>query len=282
MLTQFIQKLKNVSLWHFVWISVVVSEILTAIMSVILRGRITYDYLITGGVVSLIVASIVIYFIKRLRETEESLLESEKKYRYLFENSIEGISISKGDHVISANKALLDIFGYKSLQDFSKVTILDHLAPEYREIAKERMKKREKGEPVPARNEYAIIRKDGKIRDIEVSIAEVVIENEKYVQTTIRDVTERKKAEEALKESEERYRRLFENSLDGMYRSALGGRFIDINPALVKMLGYENKEDLLSVNIPKDIYLSESDRPTKDNRNTVRVNQLRKKDGTLI
>lgn len=68
-------RFKTASLWHFVGIAVVLSEILTAVMSVMLKGSITYDYLITGGVVSFIVASIVVYFVKRLRETEKAYEE---------------------------------------------------------------------------------------------------------------------------------------------------------------------------------------------------------------
>lgn len=77
-ITTIIQKFKTISLWHFVWFSVLSSEIFTAIMSLILRGGITYDYLITGCVVSLIVSSVVIYLIKHLRRTEQLLLEKSK------------------------------------------------------------------------------------------------------------------------------------------------------------------------------------------------------------
>jgi PAS domain S-box-containing protein len=84
------------------------------------------------------------------------------------------------------------------------------------------------------------------------------------------------------KEAEEKYRMLFENSLDGIYRSTPAGKFIDVNPALVKMLGYESKEELLSVNISKDIYASEGERPTKDERGASHVNRVKKKDGTFI
>ena len=56
--------LTNVNLWHFLWISIVLSEVLTALMGLLLKGSVTYDYLVTGGVVSLIVAGIVIFFLK--------------------------------------------------------------------------------------------------------------------------------------------------------------------------------------------------------------------------
>ena len=64
------QKLSSINLWHLVWMSVVCSEFLTAIMSFILRGKIAYDYLITGCVVSLIIAALVILLIQHTRKIE--------------------------------------------------------------------------------------------------------------------------------------------------------------------------------------------------------------------
>src|SRR4030043_1364512 len=65
-----------------------------------------------------------------------------------------------------------------------------------------------------------------------------------------------KNTEHLSKKNEEHYKSLFENSLDGIYKSTIDGDYIDVNPALVKMLGYDNKEELLSVNIPNQIYIS--------------------------
>lgn len=67
--------------------------------------------------------------------------------------------------------------------------------------------------------------------------------------------------QELFKKSEEHYRSFFENSLDGMYKSTLDGKYIDANLALVKMLGYKSKEKLLSVNIPNQIYASKKRSP---------------------
>ena len=97
-----------------------------------------------------------------------------------------------------------------------------------------------------------------------------------------RDITEHKRAEKALRESEQLYRTLFENSLDGVYRSTMDGRFIDANPALVKMLGYKNKEELTSIHIPKDLYFLESERPASTERNGIFCTRFKRKDGTVI
>lgn len=75
------------------------------------------------------------------------------------------------------------------------------------------------------------------------------------------DISQRKEAEEALKESEERYKSLAENLNVGVYRNTPGptGEFIEANPALVKMFGYENKEEFLAISVA-DLYLHSEER----------------------
>ncbi len=91
-----------------------------------------------------------------------------------------------------------------------------------------------------------------------------------------------KKTEELFKKNTKYYKSFFENSLDGIYKSTLGGNYVDANPALVKMLGYGSKEKLLSVNIPEQLYVSKKDRPTPKERSKLFETQFKKKDGTLI
>ena len=97
-----------------------------------------------------------------------------------------------------------------------------------------------------------------------------------------KDISKRKKAEEKIRGSEERYRSLFENSLDGIYRTTLGGKYIDVNPALVKMLGYSRKDELLKIDIPTQLYFRKEDRPGPDQRNRIFETRLKKKDGYVI
>jgi diguanylate cyclase (GGDEF)-like protein/PAS domain S-box-containing protein len=99
---------------------------------------------------------------------------------------------------------------------------------------------------------------------------------------TLRDITIQKNVEKALKESEEKFRSIFENSLDGIYRSTLEGKYIEVNNALVKMLGYSNKEELITKDIRKDIYFSEKDRPQSNQRNKLFETRLKRKDGSNI
>lgn len=75
-----------------------------------------------------------------------------------------------------------------------------------------------------------------------------------------RDITERKRAEEALRESEAKFRWLFENVPDGIYLSTPDGKLVDVNETLVRMLGYNSKEELLAAGIVNELYLNPSER----------------------
>ena len=76
----------------------------------------------------------------------------------------------------------------------------------------------------------------------------------------VTDITGRKRVEEALRRSEARYRELLENTPYGVYHATWDGRFIDVNPALVSMLGYPSKEELMAVNLATGVYHSPDDR----------------------
>jgi len=96
------------------------------------------------------------------------------------------------------------------------------------------------------------------------------------------DITARKKAQEKLFEAEARYRGLFDNMTDGVYRSTPEGKLLDINPATLKMFGYDSKEEMLALDIAKDLYLVPEDRDTLMQQEDVQVFQLKRKDGTGI
>ncbi len=74
------------------------------------------------------------------------------------------------------------------------------------------------------------------------------------------DLTERKRAEELLRKSEEKYRTLFEESTDAIFVTTQEGRYVDINEATVKLLGYDSKEELLNIDIAREIYLDPEER----------------------
>jgi len=100
-----------------------------------------------------------------------------------------------------------------------------------------------------------------------------------------RDITDRKNAEEKLRQSEVKYRNLIETMPDGYYRSTPEGRFVEVNQAMVDMLGYSSKDELLSIDIKTQLYFKPEDR---DNLTLqldpfdLDVYTLKKKDGTAV
>jgi two-component system cell cycle sensor histidine kinase/response regulator CckA len=102
-----------------------------------------------------------------------------------------------------------------------------------------------------------------------------------------RDITERKRAEELLRRSEADYRDLVEYAPLGIYRSTPQGRFLTVNPALVRMLGYASPEELLRLDVARDVYADAEDRARLlvqfEGRDEVRAEaEWKRKDGALV
>lgn len=91
-----------------------------------------------------------------------------------------------------------------------------------------------------------IVRPDGAVRTMH-SLGETIVEDGRVKMIgTAQDVTERKRAEEALRRAEEKYRSIFENAVEGIFQSAPEGRFIVVNPAMARMFGFESPEEMVS------------------------------------
>lgn len=103
----------------------------------------------------------------------------------------------------------------------------------------------------------------------------IIFENQKKLESV----------SEALQESEEKYKELIEKMLDGVYKSTHEGKFLQVNDALVKMLGYNSKEELYKIDIKKELYFQEEDRESAaltEKLEEMAVFRLRKKDGSEI
>lgn len=101
--------------------------------------------------------------------------------------------------------------------------------------------------------QYRVVRPDGTMSWIDAQ--GVLVSNGSLHMIGIGvDITSLKRAEQSIQESESRYRNLFENATYGMYLARLDGTLIDANPAMVRMLGYNSKEELLARNVERDVY----------------------------
>lgn len=110
-------------------------------------------------------------------------------------------------------------------------------------------------------------------------------EGESIIEGRALDITERKLADAALLESEERYHTLFDRMMDGIYRSTREGRFVDVNPAMVKMFGFASKEEMLAVDIKNELYFTPEERGSHildTGQEEMEVYRMRRKDGSEI
>jgi two-component system cell cycle sensor histidine kinase/response regulator CckA len=198
------------------------------------------------------------------KQAVEALLESEEKFRAISNTAVDAILMMDNTGRISYwNPAAERMFGYASAEAMGKELHL-FLAPErYHKAYKEGFKRfRETGQGPAIGNtsEFYAIRKDGTEFPIEVSTSAIQIKGMWHSVGIIRNITERKRVEEALLESEQNYRALFEESKDIIYMSTPDGKFLDINPAGIELFGYPSKEEILQINIANDLYANPDDR----------------------
>ncbi|CAG0973859.1 putative diguanylate cyclase DgcC [Anaerolineales bacterium] len=113
----------------------------------------------------------------------------------------------------------------------------------------------------------------------------VSLHNVRLTQQMQNELSTRKQMEEKLRQSEERYRSLFDNMMDGIYRSTHAGKFVDVNAAMIKMFGYSSREEMLAVDIKKELYFSPEERGSHildTGQEEIEVYRMRRKDGSEI
>lgn len=173
----------------------------------------------------------------------KTLHEREKKYRDMFESATDAIFILDIEgNFIDVNSIAYSRLGY-SKEEMLSIHLSQLDPPEFAAKVPERMAQlRDHGFAI---FETAHIRKDGTVMPVEVNARLYDYEGKMVYLSFIRDITERKKAEEKLKESESRFRGAFENVSCGASIVNLKGQFIRVNQSLCRMLGY-SMEELLS------------------------------------
>ncbi len=225
------------------------------------------------------------------KEVERALRESEERYRRLVEVSPDAILVHRDGKILFVNSTGIRLLGANSAESLLGADINDLTAPQdadqglalglpWGQIQPDN------GEVRPTH--HKILRMDGKAIDVEVVAAGFTYQDRPAVQMLIRDITEIRRQSEALAASERRYRSLFENVAEGVYRSSEDGRILDANPALVAMLGYNSIDELRRIAIATDLYQDPSDRDPEMYQLRVdgTVNnlelRLRRKDGSPL
>ena len=167
------------------------------------------------------------------------------------------IAVDESQLICFFNRGAEQIFGYRAEEVVGRP--LDLLLPakavaSHRELMRQFAAGPDTARMMASRQAIAGRRRDGTEFPAEASVSRVWQEGRTILAVILRDVSARRRAEEALKRSEESYRSLVDGAPYGIYRSSEDGRFLAVNPAVVTLLGYASAEEVLALDMGRDLY----------------------------
>jgi PAS domain S-box-containing protein len=190
------------------------------------------------------------------KRAEEALRESEKKYKTLTESSLTGIYIIQNNKFVFVNKRFADMHGY-SVEEMVGHEYLKFMHPEEKERIEQYVSKRLGGGDVPKHYELRLLKKDGKTIWCEIMATVTQYNGRPAIVGNLFDITERKQGEEALRQSEARYRLIVEYAPTAIYEfDSINRRLVKVNDVMCQILGY-TEEELLSMD-PMFLFTEES------------------------
>lgn len=199
----------------------------------------------------------------------------------LIDLSTDSIFIMQNGLIKYVNANLLQVSGY-NLSELVGLKFTEFVSPKELEKVDSLSANREKGEITPTKYESSAKLKNGNLIDVEVSVVKIIFDKKPAFQINLRDITKQKIAER-------KYRNIVDFAPIGFYQTTRNGEFTLVNNELANILGFENKEDLVSRNISEFYYsieereklIKKHDTPTASEVQNVEV-KFRKKDGSLI
>ena len=171
------------------------------------------------------------------KNIEEKLRRSEERNKILSSLSFEGICIHKGGIILDANDTYVALNGYDRLSEILGRNVLEMVVPDSKEKILTSIR-----EGFEGTYEIEHIKKDGRAFPAELNVKNIVHNGTQARVVSIRDITERKSAEEMLRNSEEKYRRVFENTGTAMVAIEENANISLVNAQFEKLSGYSREE----------------------------------------
>ncbi len=175
-----------------------------------------------------------------VKEADLKLQESEEKNRLLIDNAAEAIVVVQDGMTKFFNRRLAELTGWPPEQLFAK-SFLDLVHPDDRELIALNYMKRVGGEDIPNNYQFRIIDSQNNTRWFQVNAVRLNWEGKPATMTMFGDVTERVKAEQAVRDSEERFRALIEKATDAIAIIDAQGKIIYYSPSIERATGYESQ-----------------------------------------
>ena len=178
------------------------------------------------------------------KRAEEALRESEERFRSAFEHAAIGMALVRPDgHLLRVNPSFCRLLGYSG-EELVSTTWQAITHPDDLGIGDDHMRRMLSGEIDSCQFEKRYLHKRGHVvwALLSFSLVRDVAERPLHFITQIQDITERRRAEEAMRDSEERLKILFESAPDAYYLNDLEGRFVDGNRAAGEISGYKREE----------------------------------------
>ena len=223
------------------------------------------------------------------KQAEEALWESEEKFRSFAEQSFVGIYLISGDVFKYVNPKFAEIFGYSIDECLDNMRFPQLVHPEDLAAVEKQVGRRLTGETKTVRYSFRGIKKGGETIHVEIFGSSMVLKGKTVVTGTMLNITERKQAEKALRESEEKYRTTLRSTPDTVAISRVeDGRFLELNDGFTRMFGYPREEAIGKTVTELGLYHLPTDRDrlvealsTQEEANELEFT-YRRKDGTLF
>jgi PAS domain S-box-containing protein len=175
------------------------------------------------------------------KKAQEALRESEEKFRVLADSTPAAVMLYQDDRWIYANRAAETICGY-SEKELLSMNFWNIVHPDFKALIQEHGRLRQQGEETTIRYEFKIITKDGAQKWVDLSGTSTMLQGRPAGIITVLDITKRKKAEEALKESEKKYRLLADNVHDVIFVLDMNLNYTYVSPSTKILRGFEPEE----------------------------------------
>ncbi len=223
--------------------------------------------------------------ISERRLVEDKLRQSQALYQSIVSASPDGITIFNLSGIIEfISPAGVKMFGYSAIEEITGRSVLDFISPNESELVATRLREMARGE-VLMPIEYRAVKKDGQVFDIEANTEVIRDANGQptAVISIIRDITERKQVEEALRASEEKYHQLFELGSDAIFLiDNETGQILEVNAAASTMYGYSRDELLQKRNVDLSAEPDKTRQAMQNYQTSIPIRFHRKKDGAAL